>query len=188
MDQEGVAAAATLTQLTRLHLQGLPFDPLPVINLSCLSALSGLQSLALRGMQLAAPGLSLMAQGCSSLTQLQLRMIRMQPPHPGQLPPSQAHCSWPAMLELEVERVLPGVVSHVLPTPQAAPLLAHPASPRSGFSRWPGTLQWASFRLHVVNAEKILSAGSRSALLGSLLCALPGAGHLLFEASATVFS
>jgi hypothetical protein len=146
MEQKDVAAAAALTQLTRLFLQG---DP--IINVSCLSALTGLQSLALQGMQLAAPGLSLVAQGCSSLTQLQLRIISMQPPLPGQLPPSQAHCSWPAMLELEVWGVLPGVVSHVLPTSKAAPRLAHLA--KSRFAHWPEK-NGACFKLRVANAEQ----------------------------------
>jgi hypothetical protein len=85
------------------------------ISRSCLSALTGLQSLSLTWMKLAAPGLSLVAQGCSSLT---------QPSPPGQTPPPQIPCSWPALLELQLDDVQAGVVSHVLPIPQAAPLLA----------------------------------------------------------------
>ncbi len=64
--QGHVAAAANLTQLTRLELEGTHVSHLRTV--SRLSALTGLQSLSLCDMQLEAPGLSLVAQGCSSLT------------------------------------------------------------------------------------------------------------------------
>ncbi len=61
MAQEHIAAAATLTQLTRLAL-GTPFNNNDSYNISCLSALTGLQSLSLAWMELEAPGLSLVQQ------------------------------------------------------------------------------------------------------------------------------
>jgi hypothetical protein len=67
-DTEDVAAAATLTQLARLELTAAYH---PNLSLSSLSTLTGLQSLSLMQLNLPAGGLSLVAQGCSSLTQLE---------------------------------------------------------------------------------------------------------------------
>jgi hypothetical protein len=156
--QGHIAAAATLTQLTRLLLDTQANPALS--SLSCLSALTGLQSLRLCRIKLAAPGLSLLAQGCSSLTQLELSNISMQPLPPGPPPPPQIPCSWPALLELQLDDMQPGMVSHLLPTPQAAPLLGRlPAAHVSVNtesrmpSSWPRDLQWASFALSAHSAE-----------------------------------
>jgi hypothetical protein len=111
-------------------------------NINCLGALTSLQSLSLQGLQLAAPGLSVVAQGCISLKQLQLHQIRMQAPPPP--PPPQAPCSWPALVELQLGRVGQGVVSHVLPTRQAAPLLARLVAPKHIL---PQELQWTGVEL-----------------------------------------
>ncbi len=110
--QQHVEAAATLTQLTSLVIQSAT-EPL---SMSCLGPLTALRSLDLHAVKLAAPGLSLVAQQCSSLTQLKLSLVGRDP----FLPP----CSWPALLELQLVRVHEGVVNHVLPTPATASLLA----------------------------------------------------------------
>ncbi len=132
-------AAATLAQLNSLKLSA--FGAAPII-LGCLCALTGLQSLSLSGMPLAAPGLSLVAQGCSSLTQLLLCAISISAPLPNQppLPP----CIWPALLELQLNCVKAGLVSHVLPTPTAAPLLIRLAPFPEWPDSWPRGLQSSS--------------------------------------------
>jgi hypothetical protein len=106
--------------------QGGAQDP----SLSCLSTLTALQSLSLNCMALPPGGFLLVGQGCSSLTQLELVECRMLHPPTEQPslfslpPPPQAPCSWPALLELRLHDVAPGVVSHVLAGQGSAPLLA----------------------------------------------------------------
>ncbi len=56
---------ATLTQLTRLDIQGVA----PTGAISCLSALTRLQSLSLSLVELAEPGMSLVAKDCRSMCQ-----------------------------------------------------------------------------------------------------------------------
>jgi hypothetical protein len=91
--QQHVAAAATLTQLTRLQLSSKK-KSLAAINVSCLSALTGLQSLSLKPLQLTAPGLSLVARMAppdwydeefSSLLELQWASFQLAPGAAGKL-------------------------------------------------------------------------------------------------------
>jgi hypothetical protein len=186
-EQVRVAAIATLTQLTRLALN--TSKACDTCNLSCLSALAGLQSLSLSHMRLEAPGLSLVAQGCSSLTQLHLAFVSVEATHPGKPSPPQAPCRWPALQELQLHMVQPGFVSTVLPTPQAAPLLvrltalpAHDPGQDAMPGSWPLDLQWAGFSLSSADEDRRAKARR---LAGDLRClaACCQALHLELEVS-----
>lgn len=135
-----MTAVAQLTQLRALHLGS---DEGTEFSVGCLAALTGLHFLSLFNMDVA--GLPLVAQACSSSTQLKFKVLHLRPPT---LPfPLQPPCSWPSLVELVLKEVSPGFVSHALPTPQAAPLLTHLSMPKDVLASglWPRELQYASF-------------------------------------------
>jgi hypothetical protein len=185
--QQDVAAAATLTQLIRLGLTAQGGNQ--TLSLSSLSTLTGLQSLSLSQIALQA-GLSRVAQGCSSLTQLKLQLCRMPDPPaehaapPGRPPPPQVPCSWPALLELRLWNVQPGVVSHVLP--QSAPLLARLAPPDADDypARWPKELHQVSWLLQAVGEEQQLAEVAELAADVRCLAACPVPCHALLFCAA----
>lgn len=140
-----MAAVGQMTRLTSLALicpdNG---DGRIPTNISCLSALVGLQSLSLEAVEL--NGLPLIVQACSGLTQLKLHFVSvplpLEPPAQPQAP--QTLCSCPSLVGLSLQDVRPGVISHLLPTPQAIPQLARLPEGRELPAGWPTDLNVAS--------------------------------------------
>jgi hypothetical protein len=140
-DQEFTEDAATLTQLTRLEMKCEQC----IYHVSCLSALTGLQSLSLSRMSFEGPGLSVVAQGCSRLTQLKLTGIDLKCEATDRPP-----CSWPALREMQLVDMWPwGVLDHVLPAPQAAPQLAQFVCKDVSAGRQPPPKSWPADLQHV---------------------------------------
>lgn len=178
--QSHMAAMGRLTQLTALTLDARdstsdwPEDPL---NLACLAALVGLQSLSLSHME-QLTGLPFVAQACSGITRLALHAVSLPLLNPAHQQPAQPPCSWPSLVELEIHNVSPGVVSTVLPTAQAAPILAQLRVDGEDEGRsWLPDMQGhaVSIRLaYATNAEQI-QALERLAVDCACLAAVSGA-------------
>lgn len=156
--QAEVTAVAQLTQLTSLALDHSGYVA-AAINVGCLSALAGLQSLSLGSMDVT--GLPLVAQACSSLTQLKLRFVWYSAPEPTDpLQPPQIPCTWPSLVELGLDSVGAGVASTVLPTPQASPKLERLlpiASETNWLALWP-SLQSIKLYLTADSDEGLLES------------------------------
>jgi hypothetical protein len=80
---------------------------------------------------------------------------------PNQPQPPQAPCSWPGLLELQLDSVQAGLVSHVLPTLAAASLLARLVPWAACPDSWPRGLQCASVTGEQQTAMEQLAADLR---------------------------
>jgi hypothetical protein len=168
VEQQNVQAAATVTQLTSLGI-----TTTESLSMSCLGTLTALRSLCLSFVRLEVPGLFLVSQQCISLSKLRLLFdvgIRAPLPNTNQPQPPLPSCSWPALLELQLGSVQAGLVSHVLPTPAAAPLLACLAPWELWPDSWPRGLQCASISVGRQAVLEQLAADLRCLAACSVPC------------------